>query len=127
MNYLSFFILTVFAAFFQATILPFNFLLLLLVVAIFRADEPLALYLAFSAGVVRDLVFGKPFGFSSFLFLLAAGAISFLNKKFSFSPPFYPFLVMFILSLLWHQRFFEAVFLSFLAAIFTLKKQKIAI
>ena len=89
-----------------------------------------ALIFAFFSGLILDISFAQTLGFTSILFLFASGITQALKQRFSFSNPLAPLILSFFLYFLFQlatgKNFgvLEAIFLSFLVAIFSLQKRK---
>jgi rod shape-determining protein MreD len=79
---------------FQASILPLNLLLVLILIRTALKPDQQSFYLAFWSGLLLDLAQGTPLGLSSLIFLLAALLLFFYSKK--FEPTYVPFLAVFV-------------------------------
>lgn len=77
-----FFILAITLSLLQTTILPLNFLLLLVILAAFWQLE-FSFWFAFLSGFTLDLAKGNTLGTSSIKFLILTILIFFLKNKFS--------------------------------------------
>jgi len=79
---------------FQASILPLNLLLVLILIRTALKPDQQSFYLAFWSGLFLDLGQGTPLGLSSLIFLLATLLLFLYSKK--FEPTYAPFLAVFV-------------------------------
>ncbi|MCJ7804747.1 hypothetical protein MUP35_03390 [Patescibacteria group bacterium] len=78
----------------QASILPLNLLLALILIRTALKPDQQSFYLAFWSGLLLDLAQGTPLGLSSLIFLLASLLLLLYSKKFEAS--YAPFLAVFV-------------------------------
>ena len=78
----------------QASFLPLNLLLALILIRAALKPDQQSFYLAFWSGLLLDLAQGTPLGFSSLIFLLASLLLFLYSKKFEAS--YAPFLAVFV-------------------------------
>ena len=78
----------------QASILPLNLLLVLILIRASLKPDQQSFYLAFWRGLLLDLAQGNPLGLSSLIFLLASLLLFLYSKKFEAS--YAPFLAVFV-------------------------------
>ena len=115
---------------FQASILPLNLVLLLLLIRVALKPDQQSFYLAFWSGLLLDLAQGTPLGLSSLIFLLASLLLFLYSKKFEAS--YAPFLAVFVflISLLYYRTVFaywawqKSLLLAILAFLFNFLWQK---
>ncbi len=115
---------------FQASILPLNLLLVLVLIRAALKPDQQSFYLAFWSGLLLDLAQGTPLGLSSLVFLLTALFLFLYSKK--FEPAYAPFLavLVFLVSLLYNWAVFgylnwwKSLALSILAFLFSFLWQK---
>ena len=115
---------------FQASILPLNLVLLLLLIRVALKPDQQSFYLAFWSGLLLDLAQGTPLGLSSLIFLLASLLLFLYSKKFEAS--YAPFLAVFVflISLLYYQTVFgywgwqKSLILAILTFLFSFLWQK---
>lgn len=104
MRYLLIFLPVIIFSFFQATILPLNLVLIIVLGwGILRPSDQ-GLITAFFSGLILDLVGGKTLGLSSLAFLIVVFGAFLYRRRFRPSHPLYLFLF----------GFFSFWFLSFL-------------
>ena len=114
----------------QASILPLNLLLALILIRTALKPDRQSFYLAFWSGLLLDLAQGTPLGLSSLIFLLASLFLFLYSKKFEAS--YAPFLAVFVflISLLYYQTVFgylgwqKSLILSILTFLFSFLWQK---
>jgi len=114
----------------QASILPLNLLLALILIRTALKPDRQSFYLAFWSGLLLDLAQGTPLGLSSLIFLLASLFLFIYSKKFEAS--YAPFLAVFVflISLLYYQTVFgylgwqKSLILSILTFLFSFLWQK---
>ncbi len=115
---------------FQASILPLNLLLVLILIRTALKPDQQSFYLAFWSGLLLDLAQGIPLGLSGLIFLLATLLLFLYSKK--FEPTYAPFLAVFVflISLLYnwtvigYLAWWKSLALSILAFLFSFLWQK---
>lgn len=118
---------------FQASILPLNLLLVLILIRAALQPGQQSFYLAFWSGLLLDLAQGTPLGLSSLIFLLASLLLFLYSKKFEAS--YAPFLAVFVflISLLYNWIVFgylgwqKSLLLAILAFLFSFLWQKFVV
>ncbi len=68
------------ATFIQASFLPINILLLVLIARSFITHDQKNFYLAFSFGLLLSLLLGKPLGSLSFIYLILLTSVRFIKR-----------------------------------------------
>lgn len=100
-------LILIFLSFLQASILPFNFILIILICRSFLMNTRTTLYLGFGFGLLLSFLLNQPLGILALIYLLIIFIIGVIkNSLLSFSWP-----NIFILSvgLIFLDRFLEAV------------------
>ena len=114
----------------QASILPLNLLLVLILIRGALKPDRQNFYLAFWSGLLLDLAQGTPLGLSSLIFLLASLLLFLYSKK--FEAIYAPFLAVFtFLISLFYKRIVigyldwkESLLLAFLVFLFSFLWQR---
>lgn len=81
-KYLLVFFILLFFGLLQSTVLPVNFLLLLTILFAVNLDLKDGFIMAMISGILRDLFFGLPIGFSSMFFLGMIFLLSLYGRKY---------------------------------------------